>query len=274
MNKRIFGASGILSLCVFASFLAGCGGSDDNDNANVVGDRFYALRGNNLVVSDTANLDRAQTQAISGLPGGTTISDIDVRPATGAIYALGSDSRIYRLTASFTGGNATATAVGTAAFDPMTTGTNFGWDFNPTVDRIRLIGDDGQNLRLNPDTEGIAGVDTTIDNVSSDIVAVAYTNSVANATSTTLYGIDASNNTLVLIGGLNSTPSPNLGAVTAVGSLGIDVEDTAGFDIAFNGAAYLVTGDRRYQVNLSTGQATEVGTIGGGSVRGLTFAGG
>ena len=39
-----------------------------------------------------------------------------------------------------------AIAVG-APFTPGTDGTAFGFDFNPTVDRIRVVSDTGQNLR-------------------------------------------------------------------------------------------------------------------------------
>ena len=85
--------------------------------------------------------------AITGLQSGETALGIDVRPATGQLYLLGSSSRIY-VVDPVTG---VATAVG-AAFTPALSGTAFGFDFNPTVDRIRVVSDTGQNLRLNPDT--------------------------------------------------------------------------------------------------------------------------
>jgi hypothetical protein len=46
-----------------------------------------------------------------------------------------------------------------AVFMPVLAGTSFGFDFNPTVDRIRLVSDSGQNLRLNPNSG--AGATTT-----------------------------------------------------------------------------------------------------------------
>ena len=48
---------------------------------------------------------------------------------------------------------------GAPAFTPALSGTAFGFDFNPTVDRIRVVSDTGQNLRLNPDTGAVAAVD-------------------------------------------------------------------------------------------------------------------
>ena len=41
------------------------------------------------------------------------------------------------------------------------TGTAFGVDFNPTVDRLRVVGDDGQNLRINVDN-GVATADGSL----------------------------------------------------------------------------------------------------------------
>ena len=39
---------------------------------------------------------------------------------------------------------------------------NFGFDFNPSVDRIRVTTDTGLNFRLNPNSGAIAGIDTSI----------------------------------------------------------------------------------------------------------------
>jgi hypothetical protein len=41
-------------------------------------------------------------------------------------------------------------------------GSSFGFDFNPTVDRIRVQSDADQNLRLNPATGALAATDTTL----------------------------------------------------------------------------------------------------------------
>lgn len=65
-----------------------------------------------------------------------------------------------------------------------------GFDFNPTVDRIRLVTENEQNLRLHPETGMVAAVDGGINPGDRNITAAAYTNSFAGATSTTLYKID------------------------------------------------------------------------------------
>ena len=68
-----------------------------------------------------------------------------------------------------------ATAVG-GPFTPALSGTVFGFDFNPTVDRIRVVSDTGQNLRLNPDTGAVATADGAINPGTPRIVGSAYTN--------------------------------------------------------------------------------------------------
>jgi hypothetical protein len=199
---------------------------------------------------------RLGSVAISGLAPGEDILGIDFRPATGQLYGLGSTSRLYRINA-FTG---VATPVG-PAFTPALDGTAFGFDFNPTVDRIRVVSNNEQNLRLHPDTGQVVLADGVI-NPAGNLVGSAYTNNFAGATSTTLYGLDSGSGQLVI-----QSP-PNAGVVTPVGALGVAFDGTTGFDIAAgSGVAYaaLFTGSlpsSLYTINLGTGAATAVGAIG------------
>ena len=94
-----------------------------------------------------------------------------------------------------------ATALGTAPFSPALSGSAFGFDFNPTVDRIRIVSDTGQNLRAHPDTGAVVAVDGSlryaITDVAAghdpDVVGAAYTNpDIDPATGTTLFDLDAS----------------------------------------------------------------------------------
>jgi hypothetical protein len=78
------------------------------------------------------------------LPAENIVS-IDYRPATGQLYALGSSSRIYFINEK------SATAVDQLYF--LRQLLNASLDFNPTVDRIRLVTESGQNLRLHPELE-------------------------------------------------------------------------------------------------------------------------
>ena len=89
---------------------------------------------------------------ISGLQSGETILAIDFRPATGQLYGLGSTSRLYVIN-PMTGA---ARMIGATPFTTALSGTIAAFDFNPTVDRIRVVTNTGQNLRLNPETGGLA----------------------------------------------------------------------------------------------------------------------
>lgn len=248
-----------LAFALLALPLVGCGGSgdNDNDNPNPVGDFFVAVRDQQLVRGDVNNADRATSTPITGLPVGVQIVGLDYRPANGSLIALAENNRLYTISLA----TASASEIGAAALDPALTGGAFGFDFNPVVDRIRVIGDDGQNLRLNPDTGAVAASDTTISDVNADIVGAAYTNNFAGTATTTLYAIDANSDSLVMIGGPDSTPSPNGGALTIVAPLGLELTTNAGFDIGAGNRAYMVSGDNVYSVNLATGATAQLSTF-------------
>jgi Ca2+-binding RTX toxin-like protein len=230
--------------------------------------------GNGLVLFNVATPGTIlRSVAITGLQPGETIVGIDVRPATGQLYGVGSTSRVYVID-PVTGA---ATAVGAGPFSPTLSGTAFGVDFNPVVDRIRVVSNTGQNLRLNPDNGAVAGNDSTLNGSATTAVGAAYANNVAGSTTTTLYDIDAVADQLVI-----QNP-PNNGTLVVVGAgLGVNTDDRVGFDIATVGgvnSAYaalnpvgsVVSG--LYTVDLTTGAATLVGTIGGGvAVQGLAIA--
>ena len=102
--------------------------------------------------------DRHADVTITGLQPGESVLAIDVRPATGQLYALGSTSRLYIIDV-VTGA---ARQVGTGTFARACSAASFGFDFNPTVDRIRVVSDTEQNLRLNPDTGAVVAADTNL----------------------------------------------------------------------------------------------------------------
>ena len=207
--------------------------------------------------------------AISGLTAGTSLLGIDFRPATGELFALSSDSRLYTINV-VTGA---ATTVG-AAGQFVLNGTSFGFDFNPTVDRIRAVSNNDQNLRLNPNNGALAATDGTLAYAAGDpnaaanpnVVGSAYTNSFAGATTTTLYGIDSVLDILVI-----QNP-PNAGTLNTVGALGFNTSDIVGFDIFFFGsqafASFTTPGgfSSFYSLNLGTGAASLIGSIGSGLV--------
>lgn len=240
--------------------------------------------GNTLVSFDHATPGTTLSSvAISGLAEGESVVGIDVRPASGGLLAMTSGNRIYNVNTS----TGAATAIGSAAFTPALTGTAFGFDFNPTVDRIRVVSNGEQNIRLHPDLGTVAGTDTALAYATGDVafgmnpsvVGVAYSNSLATATSTTLYAIDSTRDTLVRQGSINASPSsPNAGLLFTIGSLGVATGDSVGFDISSaTGVAFAALevggSSTLYTIDLSTGSATSVGAISGVSVaRGLAVA--
>jgi Domain of unknown function (DUF4394) len=197
---------------------------------------------------------------ITGLPAGVTLRGIDFRPMTGDLYGVGSDSVVYRVNPQ------TAIAVAEApAFTPALRGGSFGVDFNPTVDKIRVVSDAAQNLRLNVDEGTVLSADRDLNPGTPQVVAAGYTNSTFNATrpaATQLFVVDAASDQLLL-----QNP-PNDGTLTMGRRLGIDVGPQTGFDIAgAENTGYLATGNRRgsslYRVDVTTGKARSIGRIGG-----------
>ena len=156
-------------------------------------------------------------------------------------------------------------------------GTTFGADFNPVVDRLRVVSGAGQNLRINVGTGDVI-TDAPVAFAAPAVATAAYTRSFAGTTATQLLVIDVASRSLLL-----QNP-PNDGVLSTVGRLDPlrDFDDVAGFDIAGGEdglplAALRPAGATQpglYRVDLVTGAATALGAIGpAGSVplRGLAI---
>jgi hypothetical protein len=213
----------------------------------------YAVSMNSLLIFNPMMPSAVISKTITGLQAGEMIYGIDFRPATGALYALGSNSRIYTINTA----NGAATFV--ATLSESLQGTSFGFDFNPIPDRIRIISNTGQNLRVNPDN-GVTIVDGSINPAPASITAAGYTNSFAGTTATALYVIDSEKDLLYI-----QNP-PNNGTLTAEKSLGIDIGSSNGFDIGgrTNNAYGLFTVGGQtslYSVNLMSGAVMSMGNF-------------
>jgi hypothetical protein len=205
-------------------------------------------------------------KAITGLQTGENILGIDMRPANGQLYALGSTSRLYTLNMA----NGAATLVGTGALTTALSGTEFGFDFNPTVDRIRVVSNTGQNLRLHPETGAVAAVDGALNGGTPSVSAAAYTNNFAGATTTILYVLDAMNKKLFI-----QNP-PNNGTLTTPVDLPNVFMSSNGFDIGgTSGRAFAILSDdgstKLYQLNLTTGALNEGKNLSFSTSRGLAI---
>lgn len=228
---------------------------------------FYALDNNNTLVkySGLQTFREESNISIMGLQANEKILAIDFRPATGQLYGVSNQSRIYVINVN----TGYATAVSPTPFSPAINGSEVGFDFNPTVDRIRLITSNKQNLRLNPITGAVAATDGSLNPGNPYIIAGAYTNSFAGATSTTLYDIDVSTDKLYI------QRPPNNGTLVEIGALGINAEGEGGFDISPDNSLALAVlygnGDdeesyggsgfhhRFYYIDLQTGMAKNAG---------------
>jgi hypothetical protein len=269
-----------------SALFSGCG---DNDVLGVQagqGDTFAVTSMNRLVTFSRNSPSVSNGVAITGLQSGENVLGIDIRPADGKLYALGSSGSIYTIDT----GSGAATAVSTLTADTANTpagnplftaldGATFGVDFNPVVDRMRVISDTGQNLRIAVDS-GATITDGNLNaagTVRTGLTEAGYTNSFSAACTTTLFFIDANTDRLV------RTPDPNNGALIDVGSLGVDSVSMAGFEIVSRNdgttvafAALMVAGAQGlYQIDLTSGAATSLGSINGlmtgETVRGLAI---
>lgn len=204
---------------------------------------------------------------IQGLAQGEKIVGIDFRPANNRLYAIGDTSQLYIINIARNQANPVGGPI-----DPALTGRAFGIDFNPTVDLIRLVSNDGQNLRISPVTGQVTSADPDLafaasdpnENATPNVVGAGYTNNNADAQSTALFDIDSNLDVLV-----RQNPA-NAGTLTTVGPLGVDTNHLVGFDIAagYGALAALrpVNNGRSqlYTVNVGTGETNRLGRIGKG----------
>jgi Domain of unknown function (DUF4394) len=232
---------------------------------NVAHAELFGLTSSNELISFSA-ASPATTSAplpITGLNAGDALRGIDFRPATGALYGFaqnGTTGRLYSID------KLTGTATLSSTLSTPLSGSVFGIDFNPVPDRLRLVSDADQNLRVNVDT-GATTVDGTLSYATGDpnfgvnpnVVAAGYTNSVPGVVSSTqLFVIDSN------LGILGLQNPPNNGTLTSIGALGATVGVNTPFDIeGATGFAYAILGGNALsQINLTTGAATFLGNVG------------
>lgn len=250
-------------LSIAALTIAGC--ADDSSNLEAPEEPgvplVFAIRGGSELVRFSPDTPAAVARvgAISGLAGGETILGIDFRPADGLLYALTSSSRVLIVDP--------ATAIATP-IQPVTgdgtalTALRYGLDFNPAANALRIIGDDGLNLRV-PSAALVSPAPAVPVNAIVDgrmgylrgVTAAAYTNP-ESGSATSLFVIETDTDTVY-------TQEANAGRLTRVGSLGVDASAISGYDIyqagLFNEHYALLTtvdGTAIYTINPLTGAAT------------------
>ncbi len=222
---------------------------------------MYGLGSGGQIYSfDTASPGTVNAIGSATAPG---VVDIDFRGSNNKLYGLASNGSTSTID--------TSSGLLTPLFSAShtITGGVSGFDFNPTADRMRIVGGGINNFRMVPD--GIAGMTAgTVVNgaggadgqfatpIGVTLLDVAYTNPFNGIAGTSLFSIGSD-------GILYSHPAvgaPQFNTLAAVGALGVSLGSDIGFDIDPSGTGWLVSGTSLYSVNLATGAATSAGTLG------------
>lgn len=286
LRAAIVAACGALALSNGA--LAWRDDSDDGGSRDCasVSDRDWRSRDSLQVVGLTADAqqrlvcfnerrpgDAGNIGTVSGLVGDTRLVGIDFRVQDGKLYGVGNAGGLYRID------TVTAIASRVGGLSVALDGAAFGVDFNPAANALRIVSDTGQNLRqsfanleLNLPLAATA-VDATLNNglgaTVNGIAGSAYTNNdLSPQTATTLFALSTASDQVLIQSPANS------GTVVATGSLTVDAQGDAGFDIyskvrdgvtvEAQGLAALRAADGStslYAVNLLTGKAVKRGTF-------------
>ncbi|WLW52603.1 DUF4394 domain-containing protein [Streptomyces sp. YU58] len=256
-----------------AALMLGAPGTGSAAPAATPSLRAFGISGDGTLMA-TFTTDRPNVldwvRAVTGLSGDTGLIGIDFRVQDGLLYGVGNKGGIYTVKPATPTTDVVVTKVSQLQYTLH--GTNFGVDFNPAADRLRVISDNGQNLRHNlNDHSTVQDLNLTtppIEGTTKGVSAAAYTNNDLNAaTATTLVDINTTSDQVVL-----QSPANN-GTLAPTGGLGIDAGINAGMDIfstlsggktvdnaAF--AALTPSGSATpslYSVNVFTGQATAIG---------------
>ncbi len=229
---------------------------------------------NSLIYFNPNNPNSTRTVAVTGVNG--SLLGIDIRSANGFLYGITDTNEIYTIDMK------TGVASLQSTLSPLAYagGQTSGFDFNPAADRLRLEGANDQNFRINVDTGEVADFDPVAPGVQPDgtlayingdvnfgadpnVTAVAYTNAFLGAPAgrtTALYTIDFGLDILAL-----QNPA-NAGGLSTIGSLGVDFDSLGGFDILSPESginiAYAASNSMLYSIDLTSGAATSLGTIG------------
>lgn len=242
----------IFALLAVASLITMLGASKADKVAIFIG-------GDTLALVDTAAAVVTRTMTIPESVG--PMVGIDVRPADGKLYGLSAGSTIHVLDLT-TGLSPVKSRLGIAV--PKESGLTV--DFNPVADRLRIMGSDGTNLRINVEngkavTDGHLRFDAgdAHTGMAPHVVARACTNSYSQSKETVLYNTDAASGAL-----LKQTPS-NEGVLETIGKTGL--MSVSAFDIQSDGAGdnvgWLMSGTSMYRIDLVPGKTLEAGAVKG-----------
>ena len=181
---------------------------------------------------------------ISGRPADEWLVGIDVRPATGQLFAISSASAIYvidpesgqatRASARPFPRPSTATCSGSTSTPPSTASASSTTPARTCGSIRRPARSAATPTPARPRSTAPSAYAETDTSAGSrpTLSGAGYTNSVADAETTKLYVIDTMQDVLAI------QDPPNDGVLWTVGALGVDFDGPVGFDIAASGRAY------------------------------------
>ena len=226
------------------------------------GATLLGLTADNALVSIDSETRRAGAPLrITGTDG--RVVGIDQRPQDGRVYGVTERGQIVTIDPAT--GRATQVSRLNTEF---ASGGRAVVDFNPAANRLRVMGMNGANLRVNVDT-GEAVRDGTLKYAAGTpfaetaprIVAGAYTNSVSGAPATALYTIDT------LTRSFNLQAPPNDGVQQPRGQVAEMLPPGVAFDILTDAqggnAGFLLAGRMLHAVDLDSGAARPLGEVAG-----------
>ncbi|NKE60302.1 DUF4394 domain-containing protein [Lentzea sp. PSKA42] len=273
MNARI--KRGVTAAAVVASVVAATvAGSGSSSAAPAAGLRAFGISADGTLMA-TFTTDRPQVldwvRQIQGFVGDTVAIGTDFRVQDGLMYLVGNKGGIYTVRLPSPPSYPDPVITKVSQLTVALHGTNFGVDFNPAADRLRVTSDTGQNLRHDLNTHTTV-TDTTLSTpptpgATKGVTAAAYTNNDLDpSTATTLFDIGTMTDQVLI-----QSPANN-GTLAPTGSLTVDAGSNAGFDIfstLSGGKAVSVMGfatlvgpngtSSLYSVNLLNGTATSIG---------------
>jgi hypothetical protein len=213
-----------------------------------------------LQTFDTTARKVTATVMVKGLTA--PLAGMDIRPNDGLLYGLQRDGQIVTIDLK------SGQAMPKAKLDqPLPANVALTVDFNPVADRMRVVGKDGTNLRINVD-DGKTIVDGKLRFADADanrgavpvILNGAYSNKFKGAKETALYEIDGGTGAYV-----RQAP-PNDGVLNTLGNIGMKPAKAA-FNIESDGkggnTGWLLVGDALSTVDIATGATRIVGKVTG-----------
>lgn len=188
---------------------------------------------------------------------------VALRPADGKLYGLTAKGQLVTIDP------ATAMATQVAKLDKaLEMGPRTTINFNPLVDRLRVVSSNGGNWRIHPDTGAVTvdgglkyAPDSAYSTAMPMVTAGAYSNHFAGTKETALYTLDTK------LGLMNVQMPPNDGIQQPRGRMNVAVPASAGFDILADGqggnTGWVVAGGALHSIDIKTGQLVTLGRIAG-----------